>query len=50
MTGLQRLRTLATIALLFMALGALLLQDQTWQAHVSVPESWIAALKQFYRN
>ena len=50
MTGLQRLRTLATIALLLMALGALLLQDQTWQTHLSVPESWVAALKRFYQN
>jgi hypothetical protein len=49
MTGLQRTRTLATIALLLMALGALLLQDWSWQAHLPVPESVIRGLEDFYR-
>ncbi|MBI5772466.1 MAG: hypothetical protein HZA89_01840 [Verrucomicrobia bacterium] len=48
MTGLQRLRTLATTALLLMALGALLLQDRTWQTYVSVPGNWLQSLEQFY--
>ena len=49
MTGLQRTRTLATIALLLMALGALLLQDRSWQANLPVPESMIRGLEHFYR-
>ena len=48
MTGLQRLRTLATLALLLMALGALLLQERAWQTYLSVPASWLTALEQFY--
>jgi len=49
MAFLQRLRSLATIALLLMALGALLLQYRSWQKHVSVPSTWIAALERFYQ-
>lgn len=49
MIGLQRVRKLATVALLLMALGALLLQDRTWQNHVPLPQSWITAMEQFYR-
>jgi hypothetical protein len=49
MTGLQRLRILAILALLLMGLGALLLLDRSWQAHLPVPESVIRGLEHFYR-
>jgi hypothetical protein len=49
MTGLRRVRSLATIALLLMALGALLLLDPAWQAWLRVPPAWITALEQFYQ-
>jgi hypothetical protein len=51
MTALSRVRRLATVALLVMALGALLLQDpaRTWQAYVPVPASWVTALEDFYQ-
>jgi hypothetical protein len=48
MTGLRRLRNLSTWALLAMALGALLLQDQEWQKRVPVPKRWITTLEAFY--
>ncbi len=45
MTGLQRLRTLATIALLLMGLGALFIQ----QSYMPLPPAWNKALKDFYQ-
>jgi hypothetical protein len=48
MTLLRRVRTLATIALLLMAFGALALQWRGWQRHVPLPARWVAALEQFY--
>jgi hypothetical protein len=50
MTALQRIRALATLALLIMGLGALLLLDQTWREYVTVPDYWVAVLEQFYRR
>ncbi len=49
MTALRRLRYLAFVALLLMVFGALLLHDGIWLAYFSVPETWITALKRFYR-
>ncbi len=49
MTALSRVRRLATVALLVMALGALLLQYRTWQAYVPVRASWVSALEDFYQ-
>ncbi|MEQ1751865.1 MAG: hypothetical protein ABL974_20755, partial [Prosthecobacter sp.] len=47
MTGLVRVRSLATLALLLMGAGALLLlQEPFWQPHV--PPTWVRALKVFY--
>ncbi len=48
MTSLQRVRTLATISLLVMALGALAMQEQFCRACIAVPESWVRALERFY--
>jgi hypothetical protein len=48
MTALSRVRRLATISLLVMSLGALLLQDHTWQTYVPVPAGWVTALEEFY--
>lgn len=45
MTLLQRVRALATISLLVMALGALAMQEQFWRAYIAVPETWIRALE-----
>ncbi len=51
MTALSRVRLLATVALLVMALGALLLQDpdRQWQAYVPVPANWVTWLEDFYQ-
>lgn len=49
MTGLQRVRTLAVVALLLMGLGALLLQEPSLLSRINVPAEWIVALKHFYR-
>lgn len=49
MTALRRLRNLATIALLLLALGSLLLLDETWPRWLHIPASWLAALEGFYR-
>lgn len=48
MTLLRRVRTLATIALLLMAFGALALKWRGWQRHFPLPTRWIAALEHFY--
>jgi len=50
MTALSRVRRLATVALLVMSLGALLLQDRTWQTYFPVPASWMTALENFYQG
>ena len=51
MTGLRRVRVLATVALVVMGLGALLVEyrDQ-WTAYVPVPAEWLTALARFYTN
>ncbi|HMO65200.1 MAG TPA: hypothetical protein PKE47_08270, partial [Verrucomicrobiota bacterium] len=49
MTLLQRIRALATIFLLVLALGGLLLMDPAWQTWLRVPPGWITALEQFYQ-
>jgi hypothetical protein len=48
MTGLSRIRSLATIILLMMALGALSLANRSWLNWVPVPERWIHAMEKFY--
>jgi hypothetical protein len=42
-------RTLATTAFFFMALGALLLQYCIWERDFHLPETWIRAMEEFYR-
>ena len=49
MTALYRIRRLATVALLAMAFGALLLQDRTWQDFVPVPGNWVTAIDNFFQ-
>ncbi|MBK8091396.1 MAG: hypothetical protein IPK32_05220 [Verrucomicrobiaceae bacterium] len=49
MTGLLRLRTIATIALLLMGFGALLIHDSSWQSYHPLPPTWIDAIKDFYQ-
>ncbi len=48
MTLLQRVRALATISLLVMALGALAMQEQFWRAYITVPRLGYTALERFY--
>ncbi len=48
MIGLRRIRTLATIALLIMGLGALSLVSRGWMNYVPVPDGMIQAMEQFY--
>ena len=48
MTWLQRMRMLATISLLLMAMGALAMQERFWLEYVAVPESWVMAMERFY--
>ena len=49
MTALSRVRRLAVVALLVMSLGALLLQDRTWQEYLPVPAGWVSAMEEFYQ-
>ena len=51
MTALSRVRRVATVALLVMSFGALLLQDQdrTWQKYVPVPAGWVTTLEGSYQ-
>lgn len=50
MTALSRVRRLATVALLVMSFGALLLQDDTWRNYIPIPAGWVTALEGFYRT
>lgn len=49
MESLVRVRSLATVALLFFSLGALFIAHTPWHAHVPLPASWYSAMKHFYR-
>ena len=49
MAGLRRVRTLTTITLLLLGLGALLVEYQPWQGHYTPPAGVMEALEKFYQ-
>ena len=49
MTGLSRVRTLMTIGLLLMGLGALLVEYRPWAERVSLPAGVLGAWEEFYQ-